>query len=61
MATLHGGTWHPLNKGLDILTEDPEHVDIDNDTTHSLDATVALGDPEHQNTLKTQYTMIRTD
>ena len=29
-----------------ILTEDPEHADIDNDSTHSLDATVALGGPE---------------
>ena len=42
MATHHGGAGHPLNRGLDILTEDTEHTDIDNDSTHSLDATVAL-------------------
>ena len=42
MATCHGGTGCPLDRGLDILTEDPEHADIDNDSTHSLDATVAL-------------------
>ena len=46
MATHHGGAGHPLNRGLDILTEDPEHADIDNESTHSLDATVALGGPE---------------
>ena len=31
---------------MDILTEDPEHADINNDITHSLDSTVALGVPE---------------
>ena len=43
----------PLDRGLDILTDDPEHADINN-STHSLDATVALvgpgavGHPEDQ-------------
>ena len=46
MATCHGGTGCPLDRGMDILTEDPEHADINNETTHSLDATVALGGPE---------------
>ena len=46
MATHHGGAGCPLDRGLDILTDDPEHADIDNDSTHSLDATVALGGPE---------------
>ena len=46
MATHHGGTGCPLNRGLDILAEDTEHADIDNDNTNSSDATVALGDPE---------------
>ena len=46
MATYHRGTGCPLDRGLDILTEDPEHTDIDNDSTHILDATVALGSPE---------------
>ena len=36
----------PLDKGLDILTEDTELANIDNESTHSLDATVALGGPE---------------
>ena len=46
MATCHGGTGCPLDRGFDILTEDPEHTDIDTDSTHSLDATAALGGPE---------------
>ena len=28
------------------FTEDPEHTDIDNESTHSLDATVVPGGPE---------------
>ena len=31
---------------MDVLTEDPEHAAINNDSTHSSDATVALGSPE---------------
>ena len=46
MATCHGGADHPLDRGLDIFTEDPEHTDNDNDSTHSLGAIVALGGPE---------------
>ena len=46
MATHSGGAGCPLDRGLDILTEDIEHADIDNDTTHSSDATVALVGPE---------------
>ena len=46
MATCHRGTGHPLDRGLDILTEDPKHTYIDNESTHSLDATVTLGGPE---------------
>ena len=46
MATHHGGTGHLLDRGLYILVEDPEHTDIDNESTHSSDATVALGGPE---------------
>ena len=46
MATCHGGTGHPLDRGLDMLTEDTAHADINNDSTHSSDATAALGDPE---------------
>ena len=46
MATHHKGAGHPLNRGLDILTEDTEHADISTDNTYSSDATVALGDPE---------------
>ena len=46
MATCHRGAGHPLDKDLDILTGDSEHTDINNDSTHSLDATVALGGPD---------------
>ena len=46
MATHHRGAGCPLDRGLDILTEDPEHADIDNESTHSSDATVALVGPE---------------
>ena len=43
MATHHGGTGHPMDRGLDILTEDPEYTNTDNGSTHSSDTTVALG------------------
>ena len=46
MATCHRGAGHPLDRGLDILTEDQEHTDINNESTHSSDATVVLGGPE---------------
>ena len=46
MATHHGGVGHPLDRGLDILAEDLEHTDINNESTHSSDATVGLGGPE---------------
>ena len=46
MGTHHGGTCHFLDRGLDILTEDPEHADINTESTHSSDTTVALGGPE---------------
>ena len=46
MATHHGGTGHPLDRGMDILAEDPEHVDIKNESTHSSHATVTLGGPD---------------
>ena len=46
MATHHRGTGCPLNRGLGILAEDTENANIDNDNTHSSNATVALGDPE---------------
>ena len=43
------GVWenvHPLDRGFDILKEVPEHTDINNESTKSLDATVALGGQE---------------
>ena len=46
MATYYGGAGHPLDRGMDIPTEDPEHADNDNKSTHSSDATIALGEPE---------------
>ena len=46
MATHHEGAGCPLDRSLDILTEDPEHANIVNYSTHSSDATAALGGPE---------------
>ena len=46
MATHNRGTGCALDRGMDILTEDPEHTDINDGSTHSSDATVALGGPE---------------
>ena len=46
MATCHKGAGCTLDRGLDILSEGSEHADINNDSTHSLDATVASGHPE---------------
>ena len=43
MATHYRGAGHPLDRGMDILTEDPEYADINNERTHSSDATIALG------------------
>ena len=36
----------PLDRGLDILMEDLEHANLNNDSTHSLDAMIVLGAPE---------------
>ena len=46
MATHHGGTGHSLDRGIDLHAEDPEHTDIDNESTPRSDATVSLGGPE---------------
>ena len=46
MATYLRGTGCRLDRGLDILTEDPEHANIENESTHSSDATVAPGGPK---------------
>ena len=43
MATHHRGAGCPLDTGTDLHTEDPESTDIDNESTHSSNATVALG------------------
>ena len=46
MTTCHGGTGHPLDRGMDILTEDSEQADINNESTHNSNTTVALGGTE---------------
>ena len=46
MATHHRGAGHPLDRGINLHAEDPEPTDIDNESTHSSNATVALGGPE---------------
>ena len=42
MATCHRGEGCPLDRGIDLSAEDPEPADIDNESTHSSDAIVAL-------------------
>ena len=61
MATCHGGAGCPMDKGLDILAEDPEHADINSKSTHSSDAIVALGGPEAEGHPKTQYMITKGD
>ena len=46
MATHHGGAGCPLERGINIHTEDKEPADVDNESNHSSDAIVALGGPE---------------
>ena len=46
MATCHRGAGCPFDRGINLHTEDPEHADIDNESTYRSDATVALGGPE---------------
>ena len=46
MATHYRGAGCPLDRDMDIHGEDPEHADIDNESNHSSDTTVALGEPE---------------
>ena len=46
MAAHHGGGGCPLDRGIDLNTEDPGPTDIDNENTHRSDATVALGGPK---------------
>ena len=48
MATCHGGTGCPLDRGINLNAEDSEPTDIDNDneSTHGMYATVVLGGPE---------------
>ena len=36
----------PQDRSMDILTEDREHADIDIESTHSSDGTIAIGGPE---------------
>ena len=61
MATNHGGAGCPLDRGTNILVEDPEQVDIDNESTHRSDATAALGESEAVGHPKTWYTAIKTN
>ena len=45
MATHYGGARCPLDRGIYLNAEHPECTDIDNESAHSSDATVALGGP----------------
>ena len=46
MATCHSSAGCHLDRGINIHAEDSEPVDIDNESTHSSNATVTLGGPE---------------
>ena len=46
MATCHGGTRHPLDRDIDLHIVKAICIDNDDESTHSLDARVALGGPE---------------
>ena len=46
MATHYRGAGCPLDRGIDLHTEDPESADNDNVSTHRSDTTVALGGHE---------------
>ena len=46
MTTCHRGAGYSLDRGINLHAEDPEPTDIDNDSIHSSDTTVALGGPE---------------
>ena len=46
MAIGHGGAGCPLVRGINLHAEDTEPTDIDNESTHSSDVTVASGGPE---------------
>ena len=46
MVTYHRETGCPLDRGIDLNAEDPEPTNIDNESTHGSDVTVALGGPE---------------
>ena len=52
MATHHRGTGCLLDRDIYLHAEDPEPADIDNESTHSSNATVALGGPEAEGHLK---------
>ena len=45
-AAHHEGTGCLFNGDININAEDPEPTDIDNESTHSSDATITLGGPE---------------
>ena len=46
MAIHYQGAECPLDRGINLNTEDTEPTDIDNESTYSWDVTVALGGPE---------------
>ena len=52
MATHLGDTGCPLDRGINLNAEDPEPTDIDNESTHSSNSTVALGGPESEGHLE---------
>ena len=46
MATCHSGAGCPFDRGIDLHADNPEPMDIDSESTHSSNATAAVGGPE---------------
>ena len=46
MTTHYGGTRCPLDRDINLHVEEATGIDNDNESTHGLDTTVALGGPE---------------
>ena len=46
MATHHGGIGCPLDRDINLHIEEAMSINNDNESTHGLDAAVALGGPE---------------
>ena len=60
MATHHRGAGCPLDRSINLNTEDLEPTDIDDESTHSSEATVALGGPEAEDPVYNNHNKLTT-